>query len=277
MIEESVTILGEEYAGFIRAALRNRWVDRADNPGRAGGAFCCPIYGVHPYIFSTFTGSLYSTFILAHDLGHAAHMGLAARYQKLTNNRYANFFAEAPSTLGEHLLAQQVRRTSQDARLQRWVAMFRLNTYHHNFVTHLLEAELLRRLYSLAEAGSPSPRRCSTGPNAHPRRVLGRYGGDRRGRLAHLDAPAPLLHGSLSLHVRGGPHRIDGDLPDAAEEGEPVARRWVDVLKAGGTKKPLELFRIAGIDMSGPEPLRRAVAYVGGLIDEVERGFAGDI
>jgi oligoendopeptidase F len=45
------------------------------------------------------------------------------------------------------------------------------------------------------------------------------------------------------------------------------------VLKAGGTMKPMELLQLAGIDLSSPEPIRAAVAYVGSLVDELERSF----
>ena len=58
-----------------------------------------------------------------------------------------------------------------------------------------------------------------------------------------------------------------------AEEGASAVQRWLQVLKAGGTLRPLELLRLAGVDMSSPEPIRAAVAYVGSLVDELERAF----
>ena len=58
-----------------------------------------------------------------------------------------------------------------------------------------------------------------------------------------------------------------------AEEGEPAVQRWLKVLKAGGTLKPLELAQLAGVDLSSPEPIRAAVAYVGSLVDELEKAF----
>ncbi len=50
-------------------------------------------------------------------------------------------------------------------------------------------------------------------------------------------------------------------------------QRWLQVLKAGGTLKPLELLQLAGIDLGSPAPIRAAVAYVGSLVDELERAF----
>jgi oligoendopeptidase F len=60
---------------------------------------------------------------------------------------------------------------------------------------------------------------------------------------------------------------------DIKEHGKPVVDRWVDVLRTGGAKKPLDLARMAGVDMSKPDPIRKAVAFVASLIDEVVDGF----
>jgi oligoendopeptidase F len=49
--------------------------------------------------------------------------------------------------------------------------------------------------------------------------------------------------------------------------------RWLEVLKAGGTLKPLDLIKKAGVDMSKPEAIRQAVRHVGKLIDELEESF----
>ena len=45
------------------------------------------------------------------------------------------------------------------------------------------------------------------------------------------------------------------------------------MLRAGGTMKPLELMKHAGVDMSKPDAIRKAVSYVGSLIDELEHSY----
>lgn len=69
------------------------------------------------------------------------------------NVRPSMYFVEAPSTMNELLLAQHLLATNDDKRMRRWVIMQLLGTYYHNFVTHLLEGEYQRRVYSLAEEG----------------------------------------------------------------------------------------------------------------------------
>ena len=57
------------------------------------------------------------------------------------------------------------------------------------------------------------------------------------------------------------------------EEGQPAVDRWLELLKAGGTLKPLDLIKIAGVDMSKPDSIKKAVDYVGSLVDELVESY----
>lgn len=274
-IEGATNILGAEYQEIMHQALHDRWIDRADNHGRAGVAFCAPVPGGHPYIFSTWSSSLRSLFVLAHELGHAGHGALSLRHQRLNNARMGSFFSEAPSTLNELLLARHLRQESTDPNLHRRVILSLLATYHHNFITHLLEAELLRRLYRKAEADQPITAKLIGDETLD---LLGRFWGD----TVTLDEHAR-LNWMRQPHYYSGlyPYTYAVGLAGATvvaqsidQEGESAAARWVEVLKSGSTLGSIEQFRTAGVDMTSPEPLRQAVAYVGSLVDELERLYA---
>ena len=71
-----------------------------------------------------------------------------------------------------------------------------------------------------------------------------------------------------------GPAAATATAGQVADEGPPAVQRWLQVLKAGGTMKPIELLQLGGIDLSSPAPMRAAVAYVGSLVDEFEGAFA---
>ena len=153
LILESLAGMGPEYLQFVRTAMEQRWVDRADNIGKSSGAFCASPYGVHPFILMTWADTMRNVFVLTHELGHGAHFGLAMKHQRFVNTHPAMPFVEAPSIMHEMLLARHILARSSDARMRRSVIMQVLGTYHHNFVTHLLEAELQHRVYAQAEAG----------------------------------------------------------------------------------------------------------------------------
>ncbi len=274
LILESLAVMGPEYCAFARKAMEQRWVDRADNIGKSSGAFCASPYGVHPYILITWSNTMRNVFTLAHELGHGGHFGLAMQHQRYVNTRPAMPFVEAPSIMNEMLLAQHILGRSQDRRMRRSVLMQVLGTYHHNFVTHLLEAELQRQVYALAESGQSITAALL---NERKGRILQTFWGD----TVHIDDGARMTwmrqpHYYMGLY----PYTYSVGLVASTamslrvqQEGPAAVQRWLQVLKAGGTRKPLDLLQLAGIDMHSPQPIHDAVAHVGRLIDEVEQSF----
>jgi oligoendopeptidase F len=255
--------------------LARRWVDRADNIGKSSGAFCASPYGVHPYILITWSDTMRNVFTLAHELGHGGHFGLAMRHQRFANMRPGMPFIEAPSTMNEMLLAQHILARSSEPRLRRSVILQVLGTFHHNFVTHLLEAELQRQVYAFAEGGGSVT---AAVLNERKGEILQRFWGDTvriddGARMTWMRQP----HYYMGLY----PYTYSVGLVASTamalrvqQEGEPAVQRWLAVLKAGGTRKPLELLQMAGIDLATPQPIHDAVAYVGRLVDELEASFA---
>ncbi|RXI96668.1 oligoendopeptidase F [Anaerobacillus alkaliphilus] len=274
---EALEVMGPEYMDAMRTAIEDRWVDYADTVGKRSGAFCSSPYGVHPYILMTWSGKMRSTFTLAHELGHAGHFVFANRYQRIHNTRPSKYFIEAPSTLNEMLLSQSLLAKTKDVRARRSVLVQVLGTYYHNFVTHLLEAEMQRRVYRHAEAGKPITASvlCELKGN-----VLGDFWGDsveidEGARLTWIRQPHYYM-GLYPYTYAAGLTASTAVAQTIQKEGQPAAERWLEVLKAGGTKEPLELMKMAGIDMSSPEPIRQAVAYVGSLVDELEASFKSE-
>ncbi len=274
MVLEALEPMGPAYLDFVRRALTRRWVDRADNVGKSSGAFCASPYGVHPYILITWSNTMRNVFTLAHELGHGGHFSLAMQHQGFASTRPAMPFIEAPSIMNEMLLAQHILGRSQERRLRRSVIMQVLGTYHHNFVTHLLEAELQRQVYALAEQGGSITASVLDDCQG---RILQRFWGDTveiddGARMTWMRQP----HYYMGLY----PYTYSVGLVASTamalrvqQEGPPALERWLEVLKAGGTRTPLELMQWAGVDMASPQPIHDAVAHVGRLVDELEASF----
>ncbi|MET3683189.1 oligoendopeptidase F [Alkalibacillus flavidus] len=273
-ILEALKVMGPEYTSIIERGLNERWVDYADNVGKSTGAFCASPYGVHPYILLTFTGQMRGAFTLAHELGHAGHLYLANENQHLFNTRPSTYFIEAPSTMNELLLADHLLENTDDPRKRRWIVLQLLGTYYHNFVTHLLEGEFQRRVYALAEQGDPLT--ASTLKQQKGETLRNFWGDD-----VEIDEGAELTwmrqpHYYMGLY----PYTYSAGLTASTavsqlfkEEGQPAIDRWLEVLKLGGSKTPQELMKYAGVDMTTPEPIKKAVSYVDSLVTEVEKSY----
>ncbi|MEC1504189.1 oligoendopeptidase F [Bacillus haynesii] len=272
MILDALQVMGTEYAEVMKTALTERWIDLADNIGKSTGAFCSSPYGVHPFILMTWTDTMRDAFTLAHELGHAGHFYFANRKQRIMNVRPSLYFIEAPSTMNEMLLAQHLFSKTNDPKMKRWVINQLMGTYYHNFVTHLLEGEYQRRVYELAEQGCALT---ASVLSEQTTAVLSEFWGsgvklDEGAGLTWMRQP----HYYMGLY----PYTYSAGLTASTivsqqikEEGRPAVDRWLNVLKAGGTMKPLDLLKHAGVDMSTDQPVRQAVAYVGTLVDELEK------
>jgi oligoendopeptidase F len=274
IILNSLKVMGPEYSSIIEKGFKERWVDLADNVGKSTGAFCSSPYGSHPYILITWQNNMRGCFTLAHEFGHAGHFFLANKNQRIMNVRPSMYFIEAPSTMNEMLLGQHLLSTTDDKQMRRWVILQLLGTYYHNFVTHLHEAEYQRRIYALAESGISLTAKLLTEVTGS---VLSEFWED----TVEIDEGASLTwmrqpHYYMGLY----PYTYSAGLTASTaiaqliqEEGQPAVDRWLEVLRAGGTMKPLELMKHAGIDMSKPDPIRKAVEYVGSLIEELEKSY----
>lgn len=275
LITDSLKVMGADYTAMVEKGFEDRWVDLADNVGKSTGAFCSGPYGSHPYILITWADNMRGCFTLAHEFGHAGHFYLANKNQRIMNVRPSMYFIEAPSTMNEMLLAQYLLdKNKENPQMIRWVVLQLLGTYYHNFVTHLLEAEFQRRVYAHAEAGNALTAKTLTEMKTD---VLTGFWGD----TVEIDEGAGLTwmrqpHYYMGLY----PYTYSAGLTASTavsqliqEEGQPAVDRWLEVLRAGGTMKPLELLKHAGIDMSTPEPVRKAVGYVGSLIDQLEASY----
>jgi oligoendopeptidase F len=272
IIVEATQVMGPEYTELMKQGVSRRWVDYADNKGKSTGAFCNTPYGKHARILLTWTDNMSNAFLLAHELGHAGHFMLAERHQRFVNYSPSLFFIEAPSTLGELLLAEHLRNQSDSREMKRSVLMNQLNhTYYHNFVTHLLEAEMQRRVYAAADKGVALT---AESLSAMKGSVLSEFWGD----VVQIDAGArltwmrqPHYYMGLYPYTYGAGLTIStAMMAQIREEGSATVERWLRVLKAGGSMKPLELLQLAGIDFSDARPVLDAAAFVGGLVDELE-------
>lgn len=272
-VENALAVLGQDYTNLIEKAFNERWIDFAPNKGKSTGAFCSSPYGSHPYILMSWNERMNEVFTLIHELGHAGHFANTHAHQSYFNSRPSLYFIEAPSTMNEMLLANYLLTHNEDLRFKRWVISNIVSkTYYHNFVTHLLEAAYQRKVYELIDAGEAVN---ATILNQLKRTVLEDFWGDtvdiiEGAELTWMRQP----HYYMGLY----PYTYSAGLTISTQvsqrilkEGDKAVDEWLAVLQAGGTKSPVELAQMAGVDVTTDQPLRETIAYIGHLIDELER------
>lgn len=272
-IVEGLSVMGEDYQEMIRAAYRERWVDFAQNQGKSTGGFCASPYGNHSFILLSWHGQMSDVFTLAHELGHAGHFKACNAAQSVFGTNVSTYFVEAPSTMNELLLAHYLLKTNPDKRFRRWVLSNMVgNTYYHNFVTHLLEAAYQREVYKIVDAGGGVQAETL---NRIMKETLEKFWGDaveltEGAELTWMRQPHYYM-GLYSYTYSAGLTVATQACKRIEAEGAPAVEDWKKVLAAGGTKTPLELARMAGVDISTDAPLLDTIETIGGYIDEICR------
>jgi oligoendopeptidase F len=277
LVYDALAPLGEAYVAAVRQGIGDRWVDRAANAGKGGGAFSWGAYDTYPFISMTWDDDLGSVSTLIHELGHSMHSYLTARHQPHTYADYGMSAAETASNfnqalLGAHLLAERSDRDWTLAVLDERMA----NYQRYLFIMPIL-ARFELACHERVAAGEALPADWMNDT------LLGFYQqgyGDEvvihSARIGITWARFPHLFSNFYVFQYGiGISAAAALATMVREKGEPARERYLDFLKAGGSKHSIEGLRDAGIDMGSPEPIQRAFDLLSGYVDRLEALAAG--
>lgn len=272
-IEKGLAILGEDYVEMVRQAYRDRWIDFAQNQGKSTGGFCASPYGKNSFILLSWNERMSDVFTLAHELGHAGHFKSCNSSQSIFDTDVSTYFVEAPSTMNELLMAHYLLKTNQDPRFRRWVLSCMIgNTYYHNFVTHLMEAAYQREVYRIVDDGGSVNAETLT---RLMRETLQAFWGEDveiSDDAAHTWMRQPHYYMGLYSYTYSAGLTVATQVCRRIEkEGMCAVEDWKKVLAAGSTLDPVGLAKLAGIDITTDGPLLDTIAYIGEIIDEIER------
>ena len=266
-------VMGDDYVDMLQTAYRDRWIDFAQNKGKETGAYCASPYATHSYVFISWTGKMTETFVLAHELGHAGHFKLAQSTQPYLDSEPSLYFVEAPSTMNEMLMANYLFKQDDDPKFQRWViGSIIARTYYHNMVTHLLEAAYQRKVYEKVDQGESLTAQTL---NRIMYNVYQQFYGESVQLTEGTELTwmrQPHYYMGLYSYTYSAGLTIGTVMSQRIKnEGEPAVQDWLKTLKAGGSLSPIELAQTAGIDITTDQPLKETIAYIGELVDELER------
>lgn len=267
---ESLKVFGDEYRKMVENAFDDRWIDFPQNLGKSTGGFCSSPYQKGSYILLNWNSQMNEAFVLAHELGHAGHFYYASKHQNILGTRPSMYFIEAPSTMNELVMAKYLENQNKDLRFRRYVLSNIISrTYYHNFVTHLLEAHYQREVYRLVDNNKPINVNVL---NALKLNTLKTFWGD----TVEIDDYAGLTwmrqpHYFMGLYpyTYSAGLTISTNAFNKIQNNEITYNDWLEVLKAGGTKKPLDLALMVGVDLKTEKPLIDTINTISDMINEI--------
>lgn len=264
-------ILGDDYIKMIEQAFDERWIDFAQNEGKATGGYCATLYDGPSYILLSWTGLMNEVLVLAHELGHAGHFQLAKK-QSVLNYDPSLYFIEAPSTTNEVLTCNTLLKQNQDSAFQAYLISELISrTYFHNMVTHLLEAAFQREVYTRLDRDEYLNGEILCQIKLDIIREF--WGQDFEiGEEAGLIwMRQPHYYIGLYPYTYSAGLTIGTAMAKQLEENpEAVVEKWLETLSLGASLSAQDLAKHAGVDVSTDKPLRDTITYVGSLVDRLE-------
>jgi oligoendopeptidase F len=264
--------LGEEYCATLKDGLLGRWVDRYENKGKRSGAFSAGSFAGDPYILMNFKEDvLRDVFTLAHEGGHSMHSWYSSKNNPLQYYNYTIFEAEVASTFNEQLLAGYMMDRAEDSGMTAYLVGKQLDDMVGTIFRQTMFAEFEDRAHSLLESGTPLTVDSLRGAY---RELLVKYFGEKVGLLPQSDLEGLRIpHFYRAFYVYKYATGLTASIAlsrRVMNGGDEEKAAYLRFLKSGGSKFPLESLKLAGVDMSKPEPVQDAMNTFSTLLDQLK-------
>ena len=268
-VVEAVGALGDDYQDRVREGIESRWIDVYETADKRSGAYSSGTYDTQPFILMNYQDDIASMYTLAHELGHSLHSQLSSETQPYVYSGYEIFVAEVASTVNEALLTDHLLETVDDPEFRRHVLNEYLERFRSTLYRQTLFADFEHQAHQVVEEnGALTPDRLDEIYGDLKREFYEPAAVDDRIEREWMRIPhfyrAYYVY-QYSTGISAAVALADGIL----EEGEPAAERYLEFLQGGSREYPLELLETAGVDMSSPEPIQRALDVYDDHLDEM--------
>jgi oligoendopeptidase F len=275
--DEAKTIVLDAYGTFSPdlAAIGERffdnaWIDAPVREGKAGGAFAHPtVPSAHPYLMLNYMGRPRDVMTLAHELGHGVHQVLAGPQGALMAGTPLTL-AETASVFGEMLTFRALLAREDDPKRRRSMLASKVEDMLNTVVRQIAFYDFELRVHTERREGELTEERlCDIWIDVQ-RESLGpalRFDDDYRYFWTYIPH---FIHSPFYVYAYAFGDCLVNSLYAVYENADAgFADRYLDMLRAGGTKRHKELLAPFGLDASDPAFWDKGLGVVSGLIDEL--------
>lgn len=262
---------GQDYLDRMNEGIRQRWIDVYENKGKTSGAYSFGCYDSYPYILLNYTDTLKDVFTIIHEMGHSMHSLYTRQAQPYIYGSHSIFTAEVASTVNESLLMHHLLETETDPEMRKYLLNLHLEEFRTTLFRQTMFAEFEDLTHKEIEAGGQltADWMCDIYQELNDKY----YGPavEKDDTIRYEWARIPHFYNAFYVYKYAtGYSAATAISHKILTEGKPAAARYIDFLRTGESDHPIELLKIAGVDMSSPEPIRDAMRTFTGILDEFE-------
>ena len=272
MVLAALAPLGKEYVDALAEGLRGRWCDRYETKGKRSGAFSSGSYGAPPYILMNYKEDVFAdVYTLAHEAGHSMHSWFSQNSQLFQDYEYPIFLAEVASTFNEELLTHHLLQTTSEPKMRAYIINRQIDDLRGTLFRQTMFAEFEKIIHAIEESGDAL--------------TLAVFKSEYHKLLETCFAENFVLDPELDLECLRIPHfyhafyvyKYATGISAAVALSEQVlsgkadsVNAYLDFLRSGGSKFPLETLQAAGVDMTTPAPIESTLRLFERRLDDLE-------
>lgn len=271
MVMEGVAPLGEEYGQKMKEGLNSGWIDVYENEGKTSGAYSWGAYDTHPYVLMNYDQKLDDLFTLAHEMGHSLHSAYSNQAQPYVYSRYPIFLAEVASTVNESLLIDYLIKRSNNREEKLYLINHYLEQFRQTVYRQTMFAEFEKLTHEKAEAGEALTPELFNQIYLDLNRFY--YGPElvMDEQIALEWSRIPHFYSAFYVYKYATGFCAATAIKEMIEdEGQPAVERYLEFLKSGGCDYPVKLLQKAGVDLTTPQPIEKALDFFGELLNQAE-------
>ena len=268
---EALSVLGEDYTDMLKEGFANRWIDVYENVGKRSGAYSSGFGRPHPYVLLNHKNNLDSQFTLAHEMGHALHSYLTMKNQPVNTADYVIFVAEVASTCNEVLLMKYLLKNTTDKNAKAYLINHFLDQFKGTIYRQTMFAEFELEMGKMSENGETLTADALCKKYYELNKLY--FGPDMVSDEEIALEWSRIPHFFYNYYVFQYATGFSAAVAIAnriLEKGAPAGADYKRFLSSGSSTDPISLLKIAGVDMSSPEPINEALKLFGSLIDELD-------
>lgn len=271
IVKRGLAPMGEEYVSHLEEGFDHRWIDVYENRGKRSGAYSWGAYGTHPYVLLNYQGKLDDVFTLAHEMGHALHSWYSNANQPYVYSGYLIFVAEVASTCNESLLMQYLLKESKDKKEKAYLLNHFIDQFKGTLFRQTMFAEFEKITHEMYAKGESltAERLCAVYMDLNRKYFGEEMVSDPQIALEWARIPHFYTEFYVYQYATGFSCAIALS-KRILEMGEAGVADYMKFLKGGCSKDPIELLKMAGVDISAPKPVEDALQLFEELVSELE-------
>lgn len=269
-VKEALKVMGKEYSDILASAFTDGWVDVYENKGKKSGAYSWGCYGVHPFVLLNYHETTHDIFTIAHELGHALHSYYSNANQCEEKAGYTIFVAEIASTVNEVLLLKHLLKTAT-GEFRKYLLSYYLDMFRTTLFRQTMFSEFEVAAHTMVEKGIPVT--ADSLSNAYYELNKKYYGEavNHNDLIRYEWARIPHFYRSYYVYKYATGITTAVTIADnILTYGEEYFEKYRKFLSAGGSLAPLDIIRLADVDLETSAPYEKAMSEFEKTLKELE-------